>query len=121
MHHRAPFEYKVCDTDGQCATAKVYITVDEAVSIDEPDSRYDIQLLPTAANDFITVQYLNIPVQSDAQIVITDVNGRILETHNKSIANNPTYRFEVANFPQGVYFLNTLIEGEWVAKKFVKI
>ncbi len=118
----APFEYSICDMDGQCTTAKVYITVEEMVtSINEPESRYDIQLSPTAANDFITVQYLNIPVQSEAQIIITDVNGRILDTHNKLIANNPTYRFEVANLPQGVYFLNTLIEGEWVAKKFVKI
>lgn len=118
----APFEYRICDADNQCTTAKVYVTVDETVtSINEPESRYDIQLLPTAANDFITVQYLNIPVQSDAQIIITDVNGRILETQTKSIANNPSYRFDVANFPQGVYFLNTLIEGEWIAKKFVKI
>lgn len=117
----APFEYSVCDMDGQCSTAKIYVTVDDAVSVDQPENRYDIQLSPTAANDFITVQYINIPVQADAQIVITDVNGRILETQNKSIANNPTYRFEVANFPQGVYFLNTLIEGEWIAKKFVKI
>ena len=118
----APFEYSICDVDGQCATAKVYVTVEEMLtSINEPESRYDIQLSPTAANDFIMVQYLNIPVQSEAQIIITDVNGRILETQTKSIANNPTYRFDVANFPQGVYFLNTLIEGEWVAKKFVKI
>jgi len=118
----APFEYSICDMDSQCATAKVYVTVEEMVtSINEPENRYDIQLSPTAANDFITVQYLNIPVQSDAQIIITDVNGRILETQTKSIANNPTYRFEVANFPQGVYFLNTLIEGEWISKKFVKI
>ena len=118
----APFEYSICDMDGQCATAMVYVTVDETVtSVSEPESRYDIQLSPTATSDFITVQYLNIPVQSEAQIIITDINGRILDTHTKSIANNPTYRFGVANFPQGVYLLNTLIEGEWVAKKFVKI
>ncbi len=118
----APFEYRICDTNGQCATANVYVTVSEVVTnVNEPESRYDIQLLPTVANDFITVQYLNIPVQSDAQIIITDVNGRILETQTRPISNNPTYRFDVSNFSQGVYFFNTLIEGEWIAKKFVKI
>jgi len=117
-----PFEYNICDMGGECSTAKVYVTVGGVVTgINEPESRYDIQLSPTAANDFIRVQYLNIPVQAEAQIIIADVNGRIIETHKKSIANNPTYRFEVGHLPQGVYFLNTLIEGEWVAKKFVKI
>jgi len=118
----APFEYTICDMDGQCSTGKVYITVDDAVTgINEPDNRYDIQLLPTAASDFITVQYTNIPTITQAQIVITDVNGRILQSHNKSIANNPSHRFEVSTLPQGVYFLSTMIEGKWIAKKFVKI
>lgn len=118
----APFEYTICDMDGQCATGKVYVTVDDAVTgINEPDNRYDIQLLPTAANDFITVQYNNIPTTTETQIMITDVNGRILQSHNKFIANNPSHRFEVNTLPQGVYFLSTMIEGEWIPKKFIKI
>jgi len=117
------FEYSICDTENQCVTARVYASVEEDIetSIDTPTDEYDIRLSPTAANDYVSVEYLNITTQSEAKIAITDVNGRMVQIHDKLIAGNPIHRFDVSNLSQGVYFLSTMIEGTWISRKFIKI
>lgn len=115
------FEYEICDGDSQCVTAKVFAEVMEVTDINTPDDKYDIRLSPTAANDYVAVEYLNITAQAMSNIAITDVNGRMLQTHEKSISGNAVYRFDVSNLTQGVYFLSTMIEGTWVSRKFIKL
>lgn len=119
--HVNEFEYQICDTENQCTTAKVLATVDAPTATTSPNDRYDIRLSPTAADNYVAIEYLNIPVAEQVQIVITDINGRMLQTHNKPISGNPVHRFDVSALPQGVYFLSTMIEGAWISRKFIKI
>ncbi len=115
------FEYEICDADNQCVTAKVFAEVTEVIGINTPNDKYDIQLSPTAAHDYVAVEYLNIPTSARSTIVITDVNGRMLQTHERFVSGNPIHRFDVSALSQGVYFLSTMIEGTWVSRKFIKL
>lgn len=117
----APFEYKICNTADACVTAKVFTTVTLATSTTNPYNKDDIRLFPTTAKDYISVKYLNIVSNDKTQIAITDTNGRVVFQTNQWIAGNPIHRFDISTLPQGVYFLSTMIAGEWVAKKFIKI
>lgn len=117
----SPFTYEVCDTYSQCATATVYITVNGTTGITQADDRYTINLYPTAAIDEIAVEYLNVEAAQNTSIIITDVNGRILQQHQKNISGTPIHRFDVQQLTPGVYFLTTMIDEEWVARKFVKL
>ena len=116
-----PFDYEICDTDNQCTTATVYITVNEYVGITNPGDSYAINLYPTVADNEIAVEYLDINSTQNTKIAITDVNGRILQNHQKDISGNPIHRFDVQRLAPGVYFLSTMIDGKWVVRKFVKL
>ncbi len=116
-----PFDYEICDTDNQCVTATVFITVYPYTGISTPEDDYAINLYPTVADNEIAVEYLDINMQGSTGIMITDVNGRTLETYNKNISGSPVHRFNVEKLPQGVYFLSTMIEGKWVSRKFIKL
>lgn len=119
--HVNTFEYQICDSENQCTIAKILATVDASTATTNPNDQYNIQLSPTAADSYIVIEYLNIPVAEQVQIVITDINGRMLQTHDKFISGNPIHRFDVSTLPQGVYFLSTMIEGTWISRKFIKI
>lgn len=115
------FEYEICDANNQCTTARVFAEVTEVIGVYTPDDKYDIRLSPTAAHDYIAVEYRNIVAPPDSDIVITDATGRMLETYKRPISGNPVHRFDVSTLSQGVYFLSTMIEGRWVSRKFVKL
>jgi len=117
-----PFEYQICNVQHECITAKVFTTVTVATNTTNPYSKDDIRLFPTAAKDHITVEYVNIAAKGKAQIAITDMNGGIVfQANDTPISGDAIHRFDTSTLAQGVYFLSTMIEGEWIAKKFIKI
>lgn len=116
-----PFEYEVCDTDNQCATSTVYITVDALTGMIHLDERHEIKLYPTVVSNEVAIEYLNIDATQNTIIIITDVNGKVLQKHQKNISGNPVHRFEVGELAPGVYFLTTMIDGKPLAQKFIKL
>lgn len=65
----------------------------------------DITITPTLANDRFTINYSdNISVQS---ISLTDLSGRVI----KNISLNDTLNVDVSDVPNGVYFVNILLNN----------
>jgi len=79
-----PFEYRICNTEYQCVEAQVFATVTPFTSTTSPDAQNNIRLFPTAAKDYINVEYFNVQSSEKTQIVITDINGRIVLQNNEN-------------------------------------
>jgi len=92
------------------------------VSVEQfADYQNNIQILPTAVHSELTVQYtLQRPTEM-ARITIADMQGRVLQQHQKQLTGEDTFKFDVSRLPQGIYLVNTLIDGQWIPQKFVKI
>jgi len=116
-----PFEYEVCNTADQCATAEVFVTVNMATNTTSPYHQSNIRLFPTAARNYINVEYLNISPNPTSPIIITDTNGCMVFQINELTTETPVHQFDISTLPQGIYFFNTAIQQKWVTKKFIKM
>lgn len=93
-----------------------------AVSVEEfADYQNNIQVLPTAVHSELTVQYTLQGRTDITRITIADMQGRMLQQHQKQLTGEDTFKFDVSYLPQGIYLVNTLIDGQWIPRKFVKI
>jgi len=93
-----------------------------SVSVEQfTDYQNNIQVLPTAVQHELTVQYTLRQPANMTRITIADMQGRIWQQHQKQLTGQDTFKFDVSHLPQGIYLVNTLIEGEWIPRKFVKI
>jgi len=85
------------------------------------DLQLSIQILPTAVQNELTIRY-NLPAHVDVtHIAIVDMQGRMLQQHQKSLTGQDTFKLDVSHLQQGIYLVNTLIDGQWISRKFVKI
>jgi len=92
------------------------------VSVEFVDYQNNIQILPTAVHSELTVQYTLQGPANMTRITIADMQGRVLQQHQKQLTGQEnTFKFDVAHLPQGIYLVNTLIDGQWIPRKFVKI
>jgi len=93
-----------------------------AVSVEQTaDLQLNIEVLPTVVRDELTIRY-DLPTQLDlTQIVIVDMHGRTWQQHQKTLTEQDAFKFNVSHLPQGIYLINTLIDGQWISRKFVKI
>jgi hypothetical protein len=83
------------------------------------NERFEMQLYPNPASEQTVVQY-NIPSeQNEAELTISDVQGRILRTEKLSPLKH-THALGVSEWAAGVYFI-TLKSGEdLITKKLLK-
>jgi len=92
------------------------------VSVEEStDYQNNIQVLPTAVQDELTIQYTLQQHRGMTHIAIADMQGRVWQQYQKQLTEQDTFKFDVSHLPQGIYLINTLIEGKWIPRKFVKI
>jgi len=92
------------------------------VSVEEfADNQSNIQVLPTAVHNELTVHYTLEQHTGMTQITIADMQGRIWQQSQKQLTGQDVFKFDVSDLPQGIYLVNTLIDGGWIPRKFVKI
>ncbi len=103
--------YDYCDADIE----------DIVSSLEFVDYQNNIQIFPTAVHSELTVQYTLQGYTDMTGITIADMQGRILQQHQKQLTGEDTFRFDVSHLPPGIYLVNTLIEGRLIPKKFVKM
>lgn len=93
-----------------------------SVSVEQSiDYQNNIQILPTAVQNELTIQYTLQHPTKMTLITIADMQGRVLQQHQKQLTGQDTFKFDVSHLPQGIYLVNTLIEGQWIPRRFVKI
>lgn len=85
------------------------------------DESYDIQVVPTLVQHELTIQYSFPQDISSTDITIVDMQGNVLQRHQKLLTTKDEYTFDVSHLPQGIYLINTQINGQWIPRKFVKI
>jgi len=92
------------------------------VSVEQfADYQRNIQVLLTAVHSELTVQYTLQGLTDMTHITIADMQGRVWQQHQKQLTGQNTFKFDVSHLPQGIYLVNTLIDGQWIPRKFVKI
>lgn len=92
------------------------------VSVEESiDYQKSIQVLPTAVRNELTIQYTLQQHTGMTRITVADMQGRVLQQHQKTLTGQDAFKFDVSRLSQGIYLVNTLIDGKWIPRKFVKI
>ena len=93
-----------------------------SVSVEQfADYQNNIQVLPTAVQNELTVQYTLQKHTEMTLITIADMQGRVWQQYKRQLTGQDTFKFDVSHLPQGIYLVNTLIDGQWIPQKFVKI
>jgi len=98
-----------------CSSGNTLTDIDGAVS-----NQYNIQLLPTAVENTLTVKY-DLENGLTTHINIVDLKGTVIENQRVSLATQDQLTLDVSHLPSGVYILNTMINGNPIPRKFVKL
>jgi len=92
------------------------------VSVEQfADYQNNIQVLPTAVQHELTIQYTLQQHAEMTSITIADMQGRVWQQYKRQLTGQDIFKFDVSHLPQGIYLVNTLIDGRWIPQKFVKI
>ena len=86
---------------------------DYSVVVSEKANRSGIRITPTSTFDFVTV---NTGAQSS--IVLRNLNGQVMNRQSNAEGN---FTVEMANYPQGVYFLTIEINGSIQTEKVIRL
>ncbi|MCW5908856.1 MAG: DUF4465 domain-containing protein [Chitinophagales bacterium] len=105
-------DYKVCDGEGLCASARVIINVQSPTGIEDV-SAFAVSVFP---NPFTSV--LNIRLTHPAQSVqLFDINGRIVM---EQTAGDNVVSFHTQELASGTYFLKVITAQSSFTKRIVK-
>lgn len=86
-----------------------------SLSVTSIDKR-ELSIYPNPNNGVFTI---NIPTNKQAEIMITDINGRVL--YKEQVANKEKYTINISNKPNGIYMLQlTTAEGIYHTKVLVQ-
>jgi hypothetical protein len=84
---------------------------------DNPFNVNDVKIIPNPATDLVNVTIEGVELQGEAQVMIFDMTGKLMQTGTYESTNNIS--FNVANYPMGFYVIQMRGEGFLVSKRFV--
>jgi hypothetical protein len=109
--------YTCTVTDATGCSVVFTFNVPNTVGLKEIDeSTFDISPNPT--NDFITISKLN-EIADDFSLTIFDAQGKEIFTRNNIVTKN-SIKFDVSEYPNGIYFLQLKNNKVLLNKKFIK-
>lgn len=111
-------ELTATDEYGNTSSCSFEVTVEETLSnIDYPFNNQTVMLYPNPTDNQVTI--LNNSGQPILQVVITDVNGRIIDTmlFDESTQN---YKVSFEQYAAGVYFVKIFSENQQLVKRVIK-
>ena len=76
-----------------------------------------IQVYPNPATDLLTIHFGDVAQCKPLNVTVMDVMGRVVFAEAVS---STEVRFDVSQWPSGVYVIRTEQEGVWGVRKFVK-
>ncbi|HNR09230.1 MAG TPA: T9SS type A sorting domain-containing protein [Saprospiraceae bacterium] len=77
-----------------------------------------LQLMPNPASDYIRAQ-VNFDKLTNANFVIADINGRVLQLHTKKGVLKETFEFDTHNLAPGTYLMRISTDDGTKTKKFI--
>ncbi|MFT6320172.1 MAG: hypothetical protein ACJAT4_001094 [Granulosicoccus sp.] len=87
------------------------------VGTNNPFNVNDVKIIPNPATDLVNVTIEGVELQGEAQVMIFDMTGKLMQTGTYESTNNIS--FNVANYPMGFYVIQMRGEGFLVSKRFV--
>ncbi|WP_462319117.1 family 16 glycosylhydrolase [Marinilabilia sp.] len=88
--------------------------------IEDPQQLFDLNNTPNPADDYTLINY-HLPMNSDVQLFIHDINGRLIQTliNEKQNAGQHQVRWDVKDLPAGVYIYTLQTEGNTITRKCI--
>ncbi len=82
------------------------------------ESEVSVNTYPNPANDVLNLDIRGMEGITD--ITITDATGKVVRTYSENLLfNETTLTYNVANFAQGIYFINVRNNDTIITKKFI--
>ncbi|MEL7530920.1 MAG: T9SS type A sorting domain-containing protein, partial [Bacteroidota bacterium] len=105
-------------SDGTDQSTETFtLTVDNCTNIDLPAFAQSMKLYPNPANSQIRLDFAN--MISFESLAVLDLNGRVVQKESVDQFVQ-AYTLDLAEMPEGVYFLRIQAEGTSFIRKFVK-
>jgi len=84
----------------------------DVVSV-EMERVHNVRITPTSTFDFITVN-----TGENSSIIVRSLNGQVMNTQSNT---NGNFTVDMANYPQGIYYLTIDINGSVQTEKVVRL
>jgi beta-glucanase (GH16 family) len=100
---------------------RVYQSQPTGIDLAEDSQQsFDLNNVPNPADDYTLINY-HLPMNSDVQLFIHDINGRLIQTliNEKQNAGQHQVRWDVKNLPSGVYIYTLQTEGNTITRKCI--
>ncbi|MEO1258026.1 MAG: reprolysin-like metallopeptidase [Bacteroidota bacterium] len=95
----------------------IVITEDAVTDVDEAIQSNEMLLYPNPANDKLNVQF-NAPLQNEATLVLTDVQGKVLGQQQIQ-QQTDLFRIDLEGLSDGVYFMTITSADGVMTEKFI--
>lgn len=117
-----PFDYKVCDTFGECSTASVFVTIDDdpTTGFTEIGEDRSIKVFPTLADDVITIAFDFNNSNEMVSYELVDAQGRNLQLNTREVNGKQSHQINIEKLPPGTYFINFRLKNTRITEKFIK-
>ena len=114
-----------CIVSGTCnedTSALTNVTVEGPSSTEVNMSIFSLEIHPNPLSDQLIITY-SLPMISKANILITDITGRVIETIDLGILHEGSYRYNklLDNYSQGMYSLILSNNQQTLVKQFAII
>jgi endo-1,4-beta-xylanase len=124
--YRGKYRITVSCPDGSTTSQDIVLDGDKSliintscvVSATEPQATWNVQVTPNPAHQFFTVTWDKNALQDNVVIIITDTLGRTLN-YRSTLARFGQSRYDVTNWPSGVYTLRMTYGGQQIVRKVV--
>ena len=94
------------------------ITVTETLDIILTES--DFEIMPNPVSDNLNIQ-LDLREANNLQIQLMHVSGQVLRQESLNLGiGQQNIKWNVANLPSGIYFINLKKDQDVISKKFIK-
>ncbi len=111
--------YQLFVTDGNgCVSSSAY-TIQNVVNTFESDLFSRIQLYPNPSSGLVTIELVNVPVK-EMSVQVYDVLGQIAYRNLSAQVNSGKHVLDMTTFPEGVYLVKMIIDGQEVTKRVVR-
>ncbi len=118
------FTYQICDTYHECATAKVWVTVEDGTAKTDAvkGATEDLGILkitPIPAKDMVQFNFTT--NEEKVNINIFNLSGKLMSSKiiETSTTNN-LYTLDISEYPAGIYLINLTSDKAAINGKFLK-
>lgn len=108
----APGRYEVTVSDQQGCTDQIAITLESVVATDHPVSAIAAIRLAPNPNDGQSLLRVELKKQEDIGVFVFDTRGSLLQQHLYRHVREVSHPVDIAEYPNGVYFIRILAGRE---------